>query len=116
MRQRPKISPYNATQMELMEDFTFNLAGTTHVILAGTVFDGASIPWIARPIIGSPFSPRFIEAALVHDYCCVFNLDGDLRDAKFKDILRINSVSKIKSGAMHKAVVGYRWLVNKFNF
>lgn len=30
--------------------------------------DGASIPRVLWPFLGSPFSPRYMTAALVHDY------------------------------------------------
>lgn len=32
--------------------------------------DGASIPGWAQPIIGSPFDPSYLKAAIVHDHYC----------------------------------------------
>ena len=99
--------------MKLVKDFVFTMGGIEYTIPRGFVFDGASIPKLVRPLMGSPFHPRYIEAALVHDFCCQLCLEGNMRDTKFRELLQLNSVSKIKSNAMYGAVVGYRWFMNK---
>jgi len=126
----PIIKPISKTMMVLVEDFKFKapfalvldddalmkeLSETDHItIKAGFEFDGASIPQLFHSLIGSPFTPAYIEAALIHDFCCVNDLDGWVRDEMFKDNLRDNGVSAIKSGAMYKAVVAYRWFARTF--
>ncbi len=37
---------------------------------ANLVTDGASIPGIFQPFVGSPFGPDFIRAAVIHDHYC----------------------------------------------
>jgi hypothetical protein len=50
----------------------YAVAGISHsiTISAGYHWDGATIPRILWPLIGSPFEPRFWEASLVHDWYC----------------------------------------------
>ena len=126
----PIIKPISKKTMVLVEDFKFKapfalvldddalmkeLSEKDHItIKAGFEFDGATIPRLFHSLIGSPFTPAYIEAALIHDFCCANDLDGWTRDEMFKDNLRDNGVSTIKSGAMYKAVVAYRWFARTF--
>ena len=61
----------------------------------GEWWDGASIPWIFRTLVGDPQDKEYALASFVHDYlygvrynrkfadCCFYHL---LRGTKFKDI------------------------------
>lgn len=40
------------------------------IIPKGYCFDGASIPWLFRRIIGAPTDNSFLIAALIHDVIC----------------------------------------------
>ena len=53
----------------LVEDYWVLLPYTKRWLLikAGFVFDGASIPRWLWSVIGSPFDPNWIAAALIHD-------------------------------------------------
>ena len=92
-------------------------------IPAGFVSDGASIPRWLWSTIGSPFHPKFIPAALYHDYelslhwsvavprsSAVYSSARKDRkraiDKEFRRLLLANGVSKSRAGLMYRAV---RW-------
>ncbi len=53
-------------------DFSYiDPAGTGWMAAAGLVTDGASIPRWAQPIVGQPFTPAYVKAAVIHDHYCV---------------------------------------------
>jgi Protein of unknown function (DUF1353) len=57
--------------MRLVEDFSYTDAnGATWTAQKGTVTDGASIPTALWPIIGSPFTGKYLNAAIIHDHFC----------------------------------------------
>ena len=52
--------------MRLVEDFSYTDAnGATWTAQKGTVTDGASIPTALWPIIGSPFTGKYLNAAII---------------------------------------------------
>lgn len=65
-KEQPMLIPFAPGLIGLGEDFTYNTIGVT--IYTGFIFDGASIPRFFWRVIGSPFSPEFQKAALIHDY------------------------------------------------
>ena len=70
-------------------------------------FDGASIPRLFWSTTGSPYTPRFIRAALLHDFLYRFNSDNigkKLADIFLYEILRIDQVTKYTAWKMHKGV------------
>lgn len=68
-------------------------------------FDGASIPPAAWQVIGTPFQPRFMAAAVFHDWLYhTHQIDREATDGLFYDLLVVNGVSKIKAGVMLAAV------------
>ena len=80
-------------------------------IPAGFVSDGASIPRALWSTIGSPFHPRFMPAALYHDYLLSVMRDGTEPnltkagvDGEFRRLLLANGVSKFRAGLMYRAV------------
>ena len=94
--------------------------GSTWTAPTGTLTDGASIPEIFVPLIGSPRSREFANAAAVHDaYCGVGNDDGpvyhsqpwELTHRMFYDTLIAGGTPEIKAKIMFTAVWlrGPRW-------
>ena len=58
--------------MELVRPFTYiDSHDVTWPVPAGTQVDGASIPRVFWTIIGAPYTGKYREAAVIHDYYCV---------------------------------------------
>lgn len=54
--------------MRLIEDFSYTDAnGAMWTAPKGTLTDGASIPTALWSIIGSPFTGKYLNAAIIHD-------------------------------------------------
>jgi len=75
-------------------------------IKKGFFWDGASIPRVLWPIIGSPFSPRFMAPSMVHDYLYSQGKKGARKtaDRLFRKLLMANGVSKELTDAMYAGV------------
>jgi Protein of unknown function (DUF1353) len=80
---------------------------------AGLPTDGASIPGIFQPFVGSPFDPAFIRAAVIHDHYC----DRHVRPwtqthGVFYEGLIAGGVSLAKAKTMYFAVFlgGPKWI------
>lgn len=74
----------------------------------GYCFDGASIPWLFRRVIGAPTDNSFLIAALVHDVLCenhhyIMN-DRKLSTEVFNVLLESAEVGKIKRFFMKNSV------------
>ena len=75
---------------------------------ADFLFDGASIPRILWEEIGSPFQPRFMAPALVHDWIyraedhCGFSRKE--ADKLFKKLLLANGVDEDLAKSMYAGV------------
>jgi len=70
--------------------------------------DGASIPPLAWQIIGSPFHPRFMTAAVFHDWLYhTHQVDRDSSDELFYGLLRASGVRKTKAVLMKGAVQSF---------
>ena len=71
-------------------------------------FDGASIPWLFRRIIGAPTDNSFLIAALAHDVLCenhdYINNDRQLSSEVFNALLECSKVNKIKRYLMYHSV------------
>ncbi|RJX35552.1 MAG: DUF1353 domain-containing protein [Desulfurivibrio sp.] len=82
--------------------------GTSVWVPACFQYDGASIPSAAWQLIGSPFHPRFMVAAVFHDWLYhTHQLDRDSADELFYDLLRASNVGKTKAVLMHGAVQNF---------
>ena len=71
-------------------------------------YDGASIPWLFRRIIGAPTDNSFLIAALVHDVMCenhhyVMN-DRHFSSEVFNALLESSKVGKFKRYLMFHSV------------
>lgn len=81
--------------------------------MAGLVTDGASIPAIFQPLVGSPFDPSFIRAAIVHDHYCRRHVRPWRQTHRvFYDALRDQGIPVGKAKAMYFAVYlgGPKWV------
>lgn len=73
---QPNLQPLpGQTKYKLLQDFSVTLfEGTdleyTVTVRDGYETDGATIPRPLWSLVGSPFDPRFMAAALIHDHFC----------------------------------------------
>lgn len=92
----------------------------TWIAPKGTLTDGASIPKVFVPVVGSPTSREFVNAAAIHDaYCRVGNEDLAQYHSDtwqnvhrmFYDALRVGGTPPKKAKVMYSAVYlgGPRW-------
>lgn len=98
---------------ELTEDF--HLAYQEHDIWVPKFFqyDGASIPPAGYQVIGTPFNPKFMAAAVVHDWLYYTQqFPRDFADGLFHDLLVQSGVPKLKAMIMRESVQtfgGWYW-------
>ena len=100
-------------KMEVVKDFGFeDDMKRKWQVPKGWVIDGASIPKALWTFFGAPYSGKYREASVIHDYFC----DVKRRPWKqvhrvFNDAIRASGVSKLKSKIMYLAVYrfGPRW-------
>jgi hypothetical protein len=98
-------SPKTASKYAISIDATYTVGGMSIAVPAGFEFDGASIPPLAWPIIGSPFDPRFVRAALLHDWIYSSHLmPRKEADIAFRDILLADGVGDWRAELMYRAV------------
>lgn len=77
------------------------------------ITDGMSIPKWLQPIIGEPFEGNTLRAAIVHDYLCNSKSESQaFTHGVFKEILKLDGVSKWKRNAAWLGVVSYNRLKN----
>jgi hypothetical protein len=118
MSERIEITPASDGKMAVAEEFVCPITlipGIYHAVTIpeGYIFDGASIPRLVWSFIGHPFDPKFIEAAVVHDWYC--DRAAELRDYQLRVIgdvvffalLRRAGVSWRKRSSMYLAVRSY---------
>ena len=105
----------NPRQYETTEPQTVELScipGVVHTVTipAGYSTDGASIPRPFWALVGNPFEPDFIAAAIVHDWYCDQSLQlgqyytRRIGDAVFLDLLAQAGVSPVRRAFMFLAV------------
>ena len=98
-------SPKEGLSYSLVVDATYDVFGRSVVIPRGFEFDGASIPPLLWPVIGSPFDPRFVRAALIHDWLYSSHLiDRKTADRAFQAVLIADGVTDWRAGLMYSAV------------
>jgi hypothetical protein len=74
-------------------------------IPAGFEWNGASIPPVAQPLVGSPFDAELMAPSLVHDYAYQTGvISRGKADELFRKLLIHNGVSKERAKLMYKAV------------
>lgn len=109
-------SPYSRDEIVLDKDYQFVEVTTNKIITVpkGFVSDGASIPRLLWVVLGSPFSPKLIRAAIQHDYLIAIGFSGDARDLQFYTTLRKYGVKTWKAYVMYLGVRYWRKLKNLF--
>lgn len=104
----PETSPHAKglviTTSELEVVYEYEGVVRTAVVPKGYVSNGASIPSLLWPIVGSPFLPEFMAAALIHDMMCDGGHSIDEMSLLFEEVLLHNEVHWFKAAAMEKAV------------
>ncbi len=103
---QPQLEPVPASGLYLLtETWVVRTDFGRIAVPSGFCFDGASIPWIAEPITFSPFHPKVMQAAMVHDLLYASGAFSR-RDADrlFWAMLRANGVRPITAWLMFAAV------------
>lgn len=78
------------------------------VVPYGFITDGASIPKLFWSSVGSPYCPRFITAAVVHDYMCREKWDVQEMSDLFLLLLLDSQVGETRAALMETAVWLYK--------
>jgi len=106
MLQQPLLRPnYVRNLYELHEAYELQWGEMLITIPQTYNYDGASIPSIVWPIINSPFSPRVMVAALVHDWLYMtHDVDRKTADLIFDYLLDRSGVSNWKRRVMYAAL------------
>lgn len=98
-------SPKTGAIYALACDYVFRAIGRIFVVPAGFEFDGASIPPLLWPVIGSPFDPAFMQPALLHDWLYSSHLVTRREaDVAFREQLVVNGVTDFRADLMFRAV------------
>lgn len=78
----------------------------------GYTWDGASIPFGFRWIIGAKGNPKFLIPSMVHDKMCechyLIDNDRNLSSRIFRELLIACGASKVKAQAMYLAVDNFQ--------
>jgi hypothetical protein len=96
----------NGRKMRLMEAVTFRDAGgCAWTAPAGSLVDGASIPWLLWSVIGPPFTGRYRRASVIHDvYCKSKSHPSSAVHRAFWERMRADGVGRVKAWWMWLAV------------
>ena len=79
----------------------------------GFITDGISTPKWLQPVIGEPFEGNTLRAAIVHDYLCHCKCETQaFTHGIFREILKLDGVSKWRRNAAWLGVVAYNRLRN----
>lgn len=115
-----ETGPYDPgdTEFELVEDYSFvRCDGTKITVPKGSVVDGASIPQKLWSIIGAPWSGRYRNAAVIHDYISSeefgYQYESKIAHLIFLEAMIAGGTSEKKYPLMYSAVMlaGDSWPV-----
>jgi hypothetical protein len=102
-------------RMKLHGDTTLSYETTSGEVIPALPeleFDGASIPTLVWPLIGSPFTGKYRKAAVIHDTLC-FVKDRPHREAHrvMYDACRALGVGRVRATLIYWAllVAGSKW-------
>ena len=94
-------------QFTLGEHMAAIVDGAAHIVPQGFTTDGASIPAVCWLLVGHPYSPSSLRAAILHDWMCRDHTHG-LTSARvhrvFYDALRAEGVAWARARLMYAAV------------
>lgn len=99
--------------MQLLRPFEYvDSHDVSWIVPKGTTVDGASIPSVFWSILGAPYSGKYREASVIHDYYCQTHLrHWKAVHRVFYDGMIARGVDPIKAELMYLAVYrfGPRW-------
>jgi hypothetical protein len=103
----------DGVHMELVDKFGFrDKTGLDWMVPEGTRVDGASIPQALWSIVGSPFTGKYRDASVIHDFYCDTRLRpwADVHRV-FYEAMIVSGVSEVRAKVMYAAVyfAGPRW-------
>lgn len=106
------------TEFQLKEDYSYvDSKGDTWTAPQGAVVNGASIPKVVWSWFGGPWSGRYRNAAVIHDWMCGEQLsDSGTVHRVFYEALLNSGVSETVAWVMYQAVVqgGPQWDAGQF--
>ncbi len=106
------------TEFQLLSQYSFrDERGHLWSVPAGTVVNGASIPKAVWSWIGGPWSGRYRNAAVIHDWMCERKIaDSDTAHRVFYEALLAGGVSRFRAWVMYQAVLrgGPQWEATPF--
>ena len=99
--------------MELVQPFAYvDSKGVNWTVPARTKVDGASIPSVFWSIMGAPYTGKYREASIIHDYyCATRSRHWKAVHKVFLDGMLARGVDKLNAQLMYLAVYrfGPRW-------
>ncbi len=99
--------------MELQDTFAFiDKDELKWDVPAGAQIDGASIPQVLWSITGSPYTGKYRDASVIHDwYCSVRTRTSDATHSMFHEAMLVSGVSTVRARVMYAAVryAGPKW-------
>jgi hypothetical protein len=97
--------------MELVQPFAYTDShGVAWPVPAGTRVDGASIPSMFWSIIGAPFTGKYREASIIHDYyCATRSRHWKAVHKVFLDGMLARGVDKVQAQLMYIAPGSVTW-------
>jgi len=107
---KPYINKRNITYVVFYKSKKYRV-----FITKGYTWDGASIPFGFRWILGGKGNPQFLVASCVHDKLCenknLIEYDRHLSSLIFKELLLSCGCSKIKANIMFAAVDNFQKMI-----
>ncbi len=108
------------SEFKLIEDYSYkDNDGVIRTAPAETIVNGASIPKAIWGIFGGPWSGKYRNASVIHDWMCQDRTEpSDLTHEIFYDALIDSGVKKSTAGTMYYAVYyfGPEWTVGASDF
>jgi hypothetical protein len=99
--------------MKILEDFVYvDPEGTSWMVPAGTITNGASVPWGFWNIIGGPYDGPYRDAAVIHDHFVeTRSRPWEATNKMFYNAIRARGVSDALALTMYAGVRygGPRW-------
>lgn len=92
-------------EWEVIDPLTYMIGHHVITVPRGFVTDGATIPFFAWSHIGHPLAPKFVKAAILHDYLYESKVVSRKEaDRLFRMILKEEGVGMLKRWTMWSAV------------
>lgn len=106
---QPQLEPHGDKYI-LTEDYRVRVKGYSVKVPCGFITDGASIPRFLWSAFGSPFDPKHMAGAVVHDYLYMSGiLKRGIADTIFRILLQRSKVTSKKAWTFYYAVRLFGW-------